>query len=839
MVEQNLSENKITLKNNFEKSIDNFANGEKKYGALLEAINEMIIIFGKWNNEDAIYMLSKDLSLIQAERDKFHKLFESNPCPILISEIGSGKIIQINKAFIEKSGYAKEEIIGRTVLELKLTTNYNGELKSNILDSGKFKNIEIEVYDRNGNKLTGLFSGEALDSTRNDLFIIVMTDITQRKYDEQQLKDKLDELKVFFDVALDLLCIADLEGNFLKLNRHWEEVLGYSLQELEGRKFMDFVHIEDIESTKQAIKHLSLNKKVSSFVNRYISKNGDYKWIEWKSISVNNRIYAAARDITERKIREEELSKAKKEAESASLLKSQFLANMSHEIRTPMNGIIGFLQLLAETDLNHKQRDYLNDILSSCGSLTSIVNDILDISKIESGKMKLEEVDFNLKDIIEEVILLFEQSASNKGNKIDLLINEAVPLKLRGDSVKIKQIFNNLISNANKFTHGGEINIIINKIRSDKQKVTIGVDIEDCGIGIVKDDLNNIFEPFVQADISTTRNYGGSGLGLSITKQFVEMMNGKIKVESEFGKGSEFSFYIDLLKSQNNEELVDKDVKTNIRKQILADINSKTIKQISERVVPKSEKSPKALIVEDNEINMKLLMVILKNEGFSCKCVENGKLAVKEYLNKKYDIVFMDCQMPIMDGYRASTLIRELSEDSTPIIAMTANAMKGEKEKCILAGMNDHLSKPININKLRDILFRYVDEYVESREKMQEEPILKFDNIVLQIVNELNLDKQITECLLLDFIEEVEKLIYDLKSAINDYNYLEIERISHGIKGVSSNLRVHELVKVGFELEKNAKLHDFELCNKNIGEINNIYLSLQKDIEDKLLNGGQ
>lgn len=426
---------------------------------------ETRVWFGKWDNKDVIYGLSKDLSLVQAERDKFQKLFESNPCPMVITESTSNKIIQINEAFTEIIGYEKSEIIGKTSYELKLFPDYihKKELEKEILNNGKIKNVELKICSKHGDVLAGLFSGELLDYMGEEFFITVMTDITKRKYTEQELKNKLDELNVFFDVTLDLLCIADLEGYFLKLNKQWEQTLGYSVKELEGRKFMDFVHCEDIKSTEVAMKELNSNKIVSNFVNRYLSKDGSYRWIEWRSFPFNNRIYAAARDITERKIREQELFNAKKEAEYANLLKSQFLANMSHEIRTPMNGVIGFLQLLGQTDLNSEQRNYLNDIMNASENLMYIINDILDISKIESGKMKLEEVEINLKDIVEEVVLLFKPSVNNKKNNINLLIYSDVPLKLKGDNVRIKQIFNNLISNANKFTDEGNIDITIKK----------------------------------------------------------------------------------------------------------------------------------------------------------------------------------------------------------------------------------------------------------------------------------------------------------------------------------------------------------------------------------------
>lgn len=789
-------------------------------------------------NYDKIRVIFKKMLLrnihklknVQDEYDNFQKFFDRNPCPMVIS--GGKGIVQINRAFTDILGYEKSEVVGKNSRELNLFYDFSmrEEVKRQIFQNGNINNLEVMVRSKSGEIITGLFSGEILNHKGYKFFLAVMTDITKRKYEEQQLKGKLDELNVFFDVALDLLCIAGLDGKFIKLNRQWETALGYSIQELEGRKFMEFVHEDDVKSTEEVMKDLRSNKIVSNFVNRYRTKDGSYRWIEWRASPFDNHIYASARDITERKMREQELCNAKKEAEAASLLKSQFLASMSHEIRTPMNGMIGFLQLLLKTDLNDKQLDYLYYIMNASENLVYIVNDILDISKIESGKMKLAMVDFNLKTITEEVVLLFEPSAKNKKNTINLLIYPDVPLNLRGDNVKIKQIFNNLISNANKFTDQGEINITISKIEDKNDKVVIGIVVEDNGIGIEKENIKKLFKPFVQADASTARMYGGSGLGLSITKKIIEMMNGSIEVESEIRKGSKFTLRVELSKCDNNCIADVTNSEIDIFRLITADNKSKTKKEENKKVF---ENELTALIAEDNKINQILLMNILQNEGFSCKCVENGKLAVKECLNNRYDIVFMDCQMPMMDGYRATALIRELSEVDIPVIAMTANAMKGDKEKCVQAGMTDYLSKPIDINKLKLILNEYACSALKIASEIEDQPMLSFNNLVQQITKELGLTKEIVEKLLKDFIVEIQKSLEDLEKAVHAKEFSEVCRISHCIKGAASNLRVKELTKTCLKLENNAKVQDQDLCYNNIREINNIYLKLYTDISER------
>ena len=382
------------------------------------------------------------------------------------------------------------------------------------------------------------------------------------------------------------------------------------------------------------------------------------------------------------------MNKLKIKAEDTAKIKSEFLANMSHEIRTPMNGIIGMSYLALQTKLNDKQRDFIEKIDSSAKNLLGIINNILDLSKIEAKKLELEKIDFKLHEVIDDSINLLTFKMEEKNLNFKLHYADKISTLYHGDALRLSQILNNLLSNAVKFTSEGSISLFISKVHQNRFQFKI----KDTGKGLTKEEQKNIFQAFVQADATSSRQYEGTGLGLTISKQLVSMMNGKIWVESSHNKGSSFIFEIEL------KELVDKySSQTKASTPPLPNSLSKDMDLLTGKRI---------LVAEDNLINQEIILGLLENSKIIIDMAQDGKEAVHLHKKNSYSLILMDIQMPVLDGYEAAKIIRK-NDQKIPIIAVTASAMKEDIEKTIESGMNDHLNKPIDVNQLYQILLKY------------------------------------------------------------------------------------------------------------------------------------
>jgi PAS domain S-box-containing protein len=524
-----------------------------------------------------------------------------------------------------------------------------------------------------------------------------------RQRAEGALKEAEKKYRGIFENAVEGIFQNTPTGHFISANPAMARMLGFDSPEELIRTRND---IERQGYAEPALRNtfkqrLEENGVVTGFEYEICRKDGSRIWVSENSRIVRDAegrpLYyeGSVRDITQRKEAEVELRTAKDAAESANRAKSEFLANMSHEIRTPMNGVLGMTGLLLDTSLTQEQKKFAETIQLSGEALLTIVNDILDFSKIEAGKLELEIVDMNLAHLVRGTVELLKETAKSKGLELHASIDPDVPVGLRGDGGRIRQILINLLGNAIKFTAHGQVELVISLDRQTAETASLHFRIIDTGIGINLETQARLFQAFTQADGSTTRRYGGTGLGLAICKELVEKMRGDIGVASSSGAGSTFWFTVELGKQPKGD----------------AAITSQGIKDIEVREPRASldqyggtARAQRVLIAEDNAINQFLATAQLKKLGYAADTVTNGIEVLEAFSRIPYDIILMDCQMPELDGYETTRRLRSQGGHQPLIIAMTANAMEGDRELCLAAGMDGYLSKPMRIADLKSAL---------------------------------------------------------------------------------------------------------------------------------------
>ncbi len=538
----------------------------------------------------------------------------------------------------------------------------------------------------------------------------------------QELEQSRKQYKSLFDNALaGIFQISLVDGTLMAANQKLAELFLYPDPESFMAEFQLDNQLVDPEDRKRMIGLLRENKRIDSFVTRFYRKDYSTIWANFALVLVEESIIGIVEDITQRKNEQEELKKTQAvlkekneeleetnaamesaieranlmavEASSSDVAKSSFLANMSHEIRTPMNGIIGMAQLLSDTGLTREQAEYVEAITTSSDSLLALINNILVLSKIEAGRIELEQADFNLEILLKEIWALLRPTTDEKGLSFDCTIEENVPISLIGDPVRLKEILINLAANAVKFTRKGGIKVHVQLKERDELGILLLFKVIDSGIGIPMGKQGKLFKSFSQVDVSTTREYGGTGLGLNISKQLAEIMGGDIGVESREGEGSTFWFTA-LLDCQEEQEK-----------------REGTKSHKAKRTIPKKQNSSltglSILVAEDNRVNQQIALKMLTSLGHVVIIANNGLEAVELVKKERFDLILMDGSMPEMDGFEATRIIRK-SGFTNPIIAFTAHAMSGDREEFIFAGMDDYITKPVK----KEILIKTIERAV-------------------------------------------------------------------------------------------------------------------------------
>jgi len=723
-------------------------------------------------------------------------------------------VLETNEAFGKITGIKKDVMVGQkstTVLQML------GEDVDLWMDT--FKEVanlgctrKVETYLRALDKWLSIL----IYRPQVDHFAVIIDDISERRESEMLLQQSYDEKAALLASIPAFVFIKDVDSKYIYGNQKILDMLEIEHKDLVGKTDFDIFPKELAES------YTTIDRRVMELDKPIVNEEENVQGVDGKSIytyttkvplhdSKGNVIgtVGTAFDISALKEVEAELLEAKQHAEDANREKTRFLANMSHEIRTPMNGIIGMTNLISKTQLNRKQEEYLSILKEASETLLEIINDVLDISKIEAGKIEIENSTFDFSKVVSSVFQMFTFRAIEKNIETTYHFDENVPEYLSGDSARLKQVLRNLLSNALKFTDKGKMILKIGLVVKDSEKVIVEMTVEDSGIGISNENIEKIFGSFTQSDISTTRKYGGTGLGLNITKNLVDLMGGSIDVESVVGEGSKFSVVIPFHNADENEimKLHDK---------------QKSFLQTSNRV----KLDIKVLVAEDNYINQIYVTELLKMYVNTYTVVGNGIEVINKYQEEYFDCILMDIQMPIMDGVSATKEIRRLekgSEKRIPIIALTASALTNEVNKFLDVGIDDYILKPINEEKLVNIL-ENINNDKPPIEVLDIEPIIS-DSLERMIdldefwttfgIFENQFVIEMIECFLDDYLVRFD----DIEKYIRERDVVKLRQNMHNLKGIFANFRAFKLRDMTNELELVASSSNSEELYEMFSEI--------------------
>ncbi|MCW3075614.1 MAG: histidine kinase [Bacteroidetes bacterium] len=755
---------------------------------------------------------------LQQQSQYVRGLIEATLDP-LITINSEGKITDMNDALTRITGIPREQITGTDFFNYFTKPGTAKEVYEEIFEKGSIVDYLLTIRHKNGKLTDVLFNGSVYkDANGNVLGVVVVA--------REKLLSKYS--RSLIEASLDPLITINSEGKITDMNEALANITGITREKITGTDFFDY--FTDREKAREVYKEVFAKSFVVDFpltIRHIEGKNTDVLFNG--SVYKDDRgnvlgVVIVARDITARKKFENDLieaksnaEKAKKAAEEAVKAKQQFLSNMSHEIRTPLNAIIGFTKVVLKTSLTDKQKEYVSAIKISGDALIVLINDILDLAKVDAGKMSFEQIPFKLSASIYAMIHLFETKINEKNIQLIKKYDSSIPEVLEGDPVRLHQVILNLVSNAVKFTTNGKITITVKMVKEDDQSATIKFSVTDTGIGIPESKINSIFDNFQQATSGTARLYGGTGLGLAIVKQLIESQGGSVSVKSKVGEGSTFSFTLAFKKTK---EKVEKESDHDV-------------------IIHDGAHNIRILVAEDVVLNQLLMKTLLEEHGFQMDIAANGRIAIEKLQKETYDIILMDLQMPEKNGYEATEYIRKELKLTIPIIALTADVTTADVEKCKAVGMDDYLSKPIDDKLLYKKLNKYLSRInLKNSEVMEEKPGKENDKCT-------NLDflKQLTKNnpdfiaeMIKVYLEETPQLLNNMKEGLETGDYDKLKASAHSILPSFSTMGIAEeytdMVKTiqEYAIKKESKEKIQPLLNSVEAICEKAYVELQKEM---------
>ena len=853
----------------------------------------------------------------------YRLLIERVPVGIY-STTTDGMLLLANPTLRAMLGYSADEPLTDVNLDRDHTNRAQRLVFKRILEErGEIRGFESTWRRRDGSVIHVSQSATAIRDKAGSILSYegIVEDITERKRTQEELRENRERYRQLVENATDIMYRCDAYGRFTYVNPTVRKVLGYAEEELIGKEFTELIAPEFRELVRSFYQVQFRTRAPNTYFEFPVrAKDGRLVWMgqNVQTIVTGEWVLgfqAMARDISERREMEGELARARDSALESARVKSEFLANMSHEIRTPMNGVVGMADLLLRTGLSPEQREYAQTIRLSAEALLTLVDDILDLSKIEAGKLTVKPVDFDLDEVIDGITDVFAERAAAKGLKFRAVIYPDVHRHLHGDALRVRQILLNLIGNAVKFTETGEVTLAVMRDSESGEETELWFLVNDTGVGIAEADQQRLFEPFVQADGSTTRKHGGTGLGLAISRQLVEMLGGRIGVASSPGEGSTFWFTAKFRKDTRPEvtarrpalagvlcllvdsneinrlmlrrhlgslsvsveqaasaeealkrlrdaaasgkpfdvvvmemqlagtdgisaarqihaderirstpivlmtaigrrksdveffraEGIDTFVMKPVRRAQLASAIAQVIRRLPDEDVagpPAAQagtapSSKRILIVEDNVINQKVAIGQLKHLGYDCDVAASGAEAIDAIRSRPYDLILLDCQMPDIDGYDVARAIRRLENETrrVPIVAMTAHTHGGERERCMAAGMDDYLAKPVSTQRLSGVLARWLgtrEEVVDPGKIAGLQTFARGNPTFLRDITAL-------------FREDALLRLHELRDSAATGNMEAVARAAHSLKSSSGNIGATRMYSLCATIESNAR----------------------------------